>query len=110
MGAEAAEVEADRALDAARARVRDAKEHVKRLEEEAREEARRAKIKQHQARAVSKRGEGLGRKWAGIRSGAACANSLSRPWLRIRRVVNHQYNAYEEFVEVENDGARFYRL
>lgn len=64
MGAEAAEMEADRALDAARRHVREAKEHVKRLEEEAREEARRAKIKQHQAREVSKRGEGLGRKFS----------------------------------------------
>ncbi|KAL6870200.1 hypothetical protein ACO1O0_001538 [Amphichorda felina] len=61
MGAEAAEVEADRALDAARIRVREAREHVKRLEEEAREDARRAKIKQQQAREVSKRGQGLGR-------------------------------------------------
>lgn len=61
MHAEAAEVEADRALGEARMRVRAAKDHVWRLEEEAKEEARRAKIKQEQAREVSKRGQGLGR-------------------------------------------------
>jgi hypothetical protein len=62
MQAEAAEVDADRALGEARMRVRAAKDHVWRLEEEAKEEARRAKIKQEQAREVSKRGQGLGRK------------------------------------------------
>lgn len=62
MHAEAAEVEADRALGEARMRVRAAKDHVWRLEEEAEEEARRAKIKQQQAAEVSKRGQGLGRK------------------------------------------------
>lgn len=62
MSAEAAEVDADRALGEARMRVRAAKDHVWRLEEEAKEEARRAKIKQQQAREVSKRGQGLGRK------------------------------------------------
>ncbi|PTB35730.1 uncharacterized protein TrAFT101_010578 [Trichoderma asperellum] len=61
MQAEAAEVDADRALGEARMRVRAAKDHVWRLEEEAKEEARRAKIKQEQAREVSKRGQGLGR-------------------------------------------------
>ncbi|KAK1238905.1 hypothetical protein MKX08_005966 [Trichoderma sp. CBMAI-0020] len=61
MSAEAAEVDADRALGEARMRVRAAKDHVWRLEEEAKEEARRAKIKQDQAREVSKRGQGLGR-------------------------------------------------
>ncbi|KAL7920112.1 hypothetical protein ACQKWADRAFT_299401 [Trichoderma austrokoningii] len=61
MQAEAAEVDADRALGEARMRVRAAKDHVWRLEEEAKEEARRAKIKQQQAREVSKRGQGLGR-------------------------------------------------
>ncbi|PNP45156.1 hypothetical protein TGAM01_v206733 [Trichoderma gamsii] len=61
MSAEAAEVDADRALGEARMRVRAAKDHVWRLEEEAKEEARRAKIKQEQAREVSKRGQGLGR-------------------------------------------------
>ena len=61
MGAEMAEREADRALMAARESVREAREHVRRLELEAEEEARRAKIKQHQARDISKRGKQLGR-------------------------------------------------
>lgn len=64
MGAEAAEAEADRALGAARLRVREAREQVKMLEDEAREDARRAKIKQHQAADISKRGQGLGRKFS----------------------------------------------
>lgn len=62
MIAENAEREADRALIAARESVREAREHVRRIELEAEEEARRAKIKQHQAREVSKRGKQLGRK------------------------------------------------
>lgn len=62
MGAEAAEREADRALIAARDSVRNAREHVRRLELEAEEEARLAKIKQHQAKDISKRGKQLGRK------------------------------------------------
>ncbi|KAK1758043.1 hypothetical protein QBC47DRAFT_294477 [Echria macrotheca] len=62
MNAETAEREADRALMAARESVREAREHVRRLELEAEEEARRAKIKQYQAREVSKRGKQLGRK------------------------------------------------
>lgn len=62
VNAEAAEKDADRALDEARRRVKEAREHVKRLEEEAREEARLAKIKQHHAAEVSRRGKGLGRK------------------------------------------------
>jgi len=61
MGAEAAERDADRALMAARESVRQAHDHVKRLELEAQEEARRAKIKQYHAREVSKRGKQLGR-------------------------------------------------
>ncbi|KAI0476062.1 hypothetical protein GGR56DRAFT_674563 [Xylariaceae sp. FL0804] len=61
MSAETAEREADRALAAARVRVREARAEVKRLEEEAAEEARRAKIKQYHAREVSKRGKQLGR-------------------------------------------------
>ncbi|GAD94028.1 conserved hypothetical protein [Paecilomyces variotii No. 5] len=60
-GAEAAEREADKALAAARQAVRDAREHVKRLEHEAAEEARLAKIKQDQARSISKRAKPLGR-------------------------------------------------
>ncbi|CAJ2504280.1 Uu.00g116740.m01.CDS01 [Anthostomella pinea] len=61
MGAETAEREADRALEAARVQVREARAEVKRLELEAAEEARRAKIKQYHAREVSKRGKQLGR-------------------------------------------------
>ncbi|KAK0612455.1 hypothetical protein B0T17DRAFT_407513 [Bombardia bombarda] len=61
MSAEAAERDADRALLAARESVRAAREHVHRLELEAQEEARRAKIKQYHAREVSKRGKQLGR-------------------------------------------------
>jgi hypothetical protein len=63
MGAEAAEMEADRALLAARESVREAREHVRRLEIEAQEEARRAKIKQHHAKEFSKRGKQLGSKF-----------------------------------------------
>ncbi|KAK8061709.1 hypothetical protein PG994_008075 [Apiospora phragmitis] len=61
MGAEKAEQEADRALNAARVQVREAREEVKRLELEAKEEARLAKIKQYHAAEVSKRGKQLGR-------------------------------------------------
>ncbi|KAI1259555.1 hypothetical protein F5Y18DRAFT_294382 [Xylariaceae sp. FL1019] len=61
MSAENAEREADRALAAARLRVREARDHVKKLEAEAAEEARLAKIKQYHAREVSKRGKQLGR-------------------------------------------------
>ncbi|XXH02335.1 hypothetical protein Hte_008708 [Hypoxylon texense] len=61
MQAETAERDADRALEAARVRVREARAEVKRLELEAAEEARRAKIKQYHAREVSKRGKQLGR-------------------------------------------------
>jgi hypothetical protein len=61
--AEAAERDADHALEAARQSVREAHEHVRRLELEAKEEARLAKIKQHHAREVSKRGKQLGRKY-----------------------------------------------
>ncbi|KAI1765714.1 hypothetical protein GGR53DRAFT_488658 [Hypoxylon sp. FL1150] len=61
MQAESAEREADRALESARIRVREARAEVKRLELEAAEEARRAKIKQYHAREVSKRGKQLGR-------------------------------------------------
>ncbi|KAI0149517.1 hypothetical protein GGR57DRAFT_223205 [Xylariaceae sp. FL1272] len=61
MSAETAEREADKALASARLRVREARDEVKRLEAEAAEEARRAKIKQYHAREVSKRGKQLGR-------------------------------------------------
>ncbi|OKL57315.1 hypothetical protein UA08_07491 [Talaromyces atroroseus] len=59
--AEGAEREADRALVAARQAVRDAREHVKRLEKEAAEEARLARVKQDQAADISKRARPLGR-------------------------------------------------
>lgn len=61
MSAENAEREADRALMAARESTREAREHVRRLELEAKEDARKAKIKQHHAKEVSKRGKQLGR-------------------------------------------------
>jgi hypothetical protein len=64
MAAEGAERDADRALEAARVRVREAREQVKRLEREAAEEARRAQIKQFHAKEVSKRGSALGRKYS----------------------------------------------
>lgn len=60
--AEHAEKEADAALVQARAAVREAREHVIALEREAEEEARLAKIKQAQAKDISKRGAHLGRK------------------------------------------------
>ena len=61
--AERAEQEADRALVAARASVREAKEHVRQLELEAKEDARLAKIKQQQAGQIGKRAKPLGRKF-----------------------------------------------
>ncbi|EXJ90324.1 hypothetical protein A1O1_03423 [Capronia coronata CBS 617.96] len=60
--AERAEQEADRALVQARAAVRDARDHVKMIEREAAEEARLAKIKQQNAKDISKRAKPLGRK------------------------------------------------
>lgn len=62
LSAENAEREADRAMEAARLRVREAREHVKKLEIEAAEEAKRAKVKMYHAREVGKRGKQLGRK------------------------------------------------
>ncbi|KAF7376340.1 hypothetical protein MSAN_00049500 [Mycena sanguinolenta] len=59
--AEKAEAEADRALLAARAMVREAKEHVRVLEREAAEEHKRAKAKQAVANDVSRSAAGLGR-------------------------------------------------
>ncbi|KAF7114228.1 hypothetical protein CNMCM5793_007806 [Aspergillus hiratsukae] len=59
--AESAEQAADRALRESRMAVREAKDHVKRLENEAAEEARLAKHKQSQARSISKRAKPLGR-------------------------------------------------
>ncbi|KAG9244692.1 hypothetical protein BJ878DRAFT_57443 [Calycina marina] len=62
MGAEQAEKDADRALLTARHAVREAKAHLLRLEKEAAEEARLAKIKQKLAGDLGKRGKQLGRK------------------------------------------------
>ncbi|RPD78652.1 hypothetical protein L226DRAFT_610521 [Lentinus tigrinus ALCF2SS1-7] len=59
--AEAAESAADRALNEARAAVRSAKEHVKILEQEALDEARRAKAKQAEAKNIKKSTGRLGR-------------------------------------------------
>jgi hypothetical protein len=59
--AEAAERDADRALFVAKNAVREAREHVHRLEREAAEEARLAKIKQSEAKALGKKGRALGR-------------------------------------------------
>jgi hypothetical protein len=61
MHAESAEREADRVLAEARSAVNDARIEVKRLEEEAAEEARRAKIKAFHVKDISKRGNSLGR-------------------------------------------------
>ncbi|KAF2490851.1 hypothetical protein BU16DRAFT_585206 [Lophium mytilinum] len=59
--AEKAERDADEALHRAKVAVRNARDHVKRLEKEAAEEARLAKIKQKQAHVIGKRGKALGR-------------------------------------------------
>ncbi|KAJ7451809.1 hypothetical protein B0H11DRAFT_2075194 [Mycena galericulata] len=59
--AERAETEADRALVAARAMVREARDHVKFLEREAAAEAKRAQQKQAASNDVSKSAAGLGR-------------------------------------------------
>ncbi|KIY00714.1 uncharacterized protein Z520_03379 [Fonsecaea multimorphosa CBS 102226] len=67
--AETAEREADRALVQARAAVREARERVKILEREAEEEARLAKIKQSQAKDISKRAKPLGREYYCFRLG-----------------------------------------
>ncbi|KAJ5256683.1 hypothetical protein N7478_012787 [Penicillium angulare] len=61
--AETAEHEADRALIASRKAVKEAREHVKHLEREAAEEARLARIKQDQAKSISKRAKPLGREY-----------------------------------------------
>ncbi|KAJ6155224.1 hypothetical protein N7470_005790 [Penicillium chermesinum] len=59
----AAEREADRALIASKRAVQEARDHVKYLEREAAEEARLAKIKQNQAKSISKRAKPLGQQW-----------------------------------------------
>lgn len=62
--AEAREKEADRALMHARVAVREAREHIRLLEKEAAEQARLAKVKQQQAKSLSKKGGLLGRESA----------------------------------------------
>lgn len=59
--AEEAEHAADRALSDARDAVVHAREHVRRLEFEVDEEGRLAKLKQEEARGISKSAKGLGR-------------------------------------------------
>ncbi|KAH8116587.1 hypothetical protein DFH11DRAFT_1542584 [Phellopilus nigrolimitatus] len=59
--AEKAERQADCALGEARTAVREARQHVKNLEHEAEEDARLAKLKQQEAKIVSKSAKGLGR-------------------------------------------------
>lgn len=61
--AEQAEADAERALMHARESVQDARQHVKNLEVEAQEDARRAKIKQQSAKELGKMGSKLGRKF-----------------------------------------------
>jgi hypothetical protein len=61
--AEQAEADAERALMYARESVQDARQHVKNLEVEAQEDARRAKLKQQSAKEISKMGSKLGRKF-----------------------------------------------
>ncbi|EPS38664.1 hypothetical protein H072_7632 [Dactylellina haptotyla CBS 200.50] len=61
MDAEVAERDADRALMAAKAAVKDARDQVKALELEAKEEARLAKLKQRAAGDISRRAKPLGK-------------------------------------------------
>ena len=79
LNAEVAEREADKALNVARAAVREAREQVKRLEREAEEEARLAKIKQKQAANISKRGQMLGRMYFPARR--TCVDLRRSCWL-----------------------------
>ncbi|KAJ3491229.1 hypothetical protein NLI96_g849 [Meripilus lineatus] len=59
--AETSEREADKALNLARAAVKEARQHVKILEKEAMDEAKRAKAKQAEAKTMRKMSKGLGR-------------------------------------------------
>ncbi|PLN84164.1 hypothetical protein BDW42DRAFT_47919 [Aspergillus taichungensis] len=59
--AEAMEKEAGKALMASKQAVQEAREHVRRLDREASEEARLARIKQDQVKSISKRAKPLGR-------------------------------------------------
>lgn len=63
LAAEQAERDADIALQQARTSVREAREHVKRLEMEAAAEAKAAKVKQGQAKNLNKRAKPLGSKY-----------------------------------------------
>jgi len=95
MNAEAAERDADRALLAARAAVREAREHVKKIEREAEEEARLAKIKQKQAGDLGKRGKQLGRKCQILLGSLEYANMISyRSWCDLSRKPHLIYSAY----------------
>lgn len=93
LGAETAERDADRALESARLRVREAREEVKKLELEAAEEAKRAKLKQYHAREVGKRGKQLGRKFEqrSQNDGNAPLTSDSRP-----RPINYNYRCRDD--------------
>ncbi|KAF9063430.1 hypothetical protein BDP27DRAFT_1232179, partial [Rhodocollybia butyracea] len=59
--AEESEKAADRALQQARNHVKEARDHVKFLEKEAEDDAHRARLKQAEAKIVSKSARGLGR-------------------------------------------------
>ncbi|KAJ3749599.1 hypothetical protein DFH05DRAFT_1457358 [Lentinula detonsa] len=59
--AEESEKAADRALQQSRASVKAAKDHVRFLEREAEDDAHRARLKQAEAKVVSKSARGLGR-------------------------------------------------
>lgn len=61
--AEMAERDAERALIHAKESVQDARQHVRNLELEAQEDARRAKIKQQSAKEIGKAGSKLGREY-----------------------------------------------
>lgn len=61
--AEQAEADAQRALVHAKESVQDARQHVRNLEIEAEEDARRAKVKQHAAKDIGKHSSKLGRKF-----------------------------------------------
>lgn len=63
IAAEQSERDADHALQMAKQSVREAREHVKRLELEAEADAKAAKIKQAQARDIGNRAKPLGRKF-----------------------------------------------
>lgn len=92
MAAERAERDADLALQQARISVREAREHVRRLELEAEAEAKAAKLKQNQARDLGKRAKPLGRKFVVVEEWSndavvddmALYDDLLTPLLRVR--------------------------